>query len=589
MIREDSRAAATEFYRRQFEKAIPSTYYEFPVVHRNGAEVWVGQSVQSVVMNGQVIGFQAVVRDVTRQKRLERQLAEARDAALQSAKLKSEFLANMSHEIRTPMNGMIGMLALLLDTQLTADQRELAAFASASADSLLTIVNDILDFSKIEAGKLSFEAIEFDLRETMEEAVGLLSDAAHAKRLELATFVDADVPNAVRSDPGRLRQIVINLVNNAVKFTNQGEVVVRVRKEEQRADRMKLRFSVTDTGIGIAPEAQGRLFLPFTQGDGSTTRRYGGTGLGLAISAQLALLMGGNIGVESKEGSGSTFWFTAWLEILPVQASRPAASIMAQRVLIVDDNATNRAVLHHQLYAWGVPHSQANDGPEALTRLREATARKEPYTVALIDMQMPDMDGVMLARAIRADAQIRPLRIILATSVGSTLDRAALERIIDASISKPIRQSQLRALLSEPVTAAPAAPAATDGQDRPIRVLVAEDSIINQKVAVRQLKKLGYAADAVANGLEAISALHDIPYDLVLMDCQMPEMDGYTATKRIRNAEGNARHTPIVAMTANAMESDRDRCIAAGMDDYLSKPVKEAALAKMLKKWTMSR
>jgi PAS domain S-box-containing protein len=597
-IHPDDRALVKDLLKRAQRETVFQPYHH-RIVRSDG-------SVRVITTDGQFIGgtgnhpvkFIGVHQDVTEQKSMEKELQEARDSAVESARLKSEFLANMSHEIRTPMNGVIGMTGLLLDTQLTDEQRDFAETIRSSGDALLTIINDILDFSKIEAGKLQFETLDFVLTNAVEDTIELLAERAHQKKIELASLICSDVPTALRGDPGRLRQVITNLLGNAMKFTEQGEVILRAVKERETDTQAVIRFEITDTGIGISEAARANLFQAFTQADGSTTRKYGGTGLGLAISKQLVEMMGGQIGVDSVEGKGSTFWFTATFEkqVEAAVVSRPLVSLEKLRVLIVDDNATNRTILTHQLGAWGMIHAEAESGTSALESLRSAAAAGEAFDLAVLDLMMPGMDGFELARQIKSDPGIAAVNLIMLTSFGGRGENTTANASgIAAYLTKPVRQSQLFDCLTEVVAANNPEERSKETADVVTKhalkekkilsnklILLAEDNIVNQKVALRQLQKLGYRADAVANGREAVEALERIPYDLVLMDCQMPEMDGYEATAEIRRRAPTSRHTWIVAMTANALEGDRLKCIAAGMDDYISKPVNPELLGSVL-------
>jgi len=585
---------------------------ETALITSGGREVPVSQLILAHSNErGEIEYLSTVARDISKQKRLEKELAGTRDKAIETAKIKSAFLANMSHEIRTPMNGIIGLAELLLSTDLNKEQRDYVESVQNSGEVLLTIVNDILDFSKIEAEKFELEILNFDVRETVESILELFAEPAQRKEIELALKVDHDVPTYLQGDSRRLLQILTNFISNAVKFTENGEVIIRVKLENTGADKTTLRFSVTDTGIGVSEKSHESLFDAFTQADNSIARRYGGTGLGLAISKQLVELMGGEIGVDSELGRGSCFWFTAKFEAQESSYYQDTPeNLEGARILIVDDNDSSRNILFHQAKSVGVLVEEASSGKQALNLLKIAAKNNEPFEVAVVDQNMPKMNGIELSQNIRNETSLRKTRIVLMPNVNNHKVVKNIKSLgIDSYIYKPIRQTDLYETLSKVLVSENEETKVVDNFEvgkqisdlkktkelgvranlkQDAKILVAEDNQVNQMVISGQLRKLGFDVDLRTNGKEVLSAVSENHYSLILMDCQMPVMDGLEAAAKIREKEGDT-HVPIIAVTASTIENDIEQSLEAGMDDHLIKPIKQDELARVIEKWILKQ
>ncbi|MDP9192432.1 MAG: response regulator [Acidobacteriota bacterium] len=589
LIDPDYRDAAAHFYSHQFATRSPSTYFEFPMIAKSGVRIWMGQNVLTVHDEDRVVGYEAIARDITERKGIEDELARTRDAALQSARAKSEFLANVSHEIRTPLNGVLGMTGLMLGTPLTPEQREYAEIIRSSGETLLSIVNDVLDLARVEAGKLTVETIDFHLDDLVEGVIEQFAARAAARRLKFRAHAGPEVARHLRGDSHRIRQVLLNLTGNAVKFTTRGEVTLTVMQPSQTDGGVVLRFLVTDTGIGISAAAQPRLFTPFTQADGSTTRQYGGSGLGLAVSRQLVEAMGGEIGVISVEGEGSTFWFELPLQLQTREALVPERrwDLSPYRALIVDAGEAQRQTVTRHLSETGIALEEAHTAADGI-----AAAYRKPFDVIVFDMQLPDDDGLGFARAIRSDPALTRTRLLLLTSFGRRRqDVAAFQTAgIDAFVMKPLRRTNLCESVARMLTAE-SVPALTHvvEEEQPrmtrARILVVEDNNVNQLVALGQLQRLGHECLIAASGTAALELVRNETFDLILMDCQMPDMDGYEATRHIRQMEGAVARVPIVAITAHALPGEREKCLAAGMNDYLAKPVSIEQLGAVIRLW----
>ncbi|PWV58453.1 hybrid sensor histidine kinase/response regulator [Plasticicumulans acidivorans] len=587
------------------EKRIIGRRVEVQAMRADGSEFAAEIAVSSTISGDETL-FTAFVRDITERREAEEALRVASEQAEAANRAKSEFLATMSHEIRTPMNAVLGTLTLLLDTPLSEEQRNFAETASESGKALLTIINDILDFSKIEAGRLDLESTEFDLVPLVEGVAELLAPRAHGKHIEISTWIENGLPQRLSADAGRLRQILLNLAGNAVKFTRKGGVTMHVMRDSTAtAGHFRLRVEIQDTGIGIPREAQPKLFEKFSQTDPSHSRKYGGTGLGLAISRRLVELMGGEIGFTSTPGQGSVFWFTIECALAggdPAQAALDLKVLAGIRVLIVEDNPVSRRTRELELQGWGLRVSSVANGMAALDALRDARTAGEPFAVALIDQWLADMRGEELGQAILREPALADTALILMAIMGSPSIAQRVRRMgFHASLTKPVRQQSLYRWLCAAIGASdaeeirlreererevrpPSTPTPTPAK-RNGRILLVEDSQVNQTVAIAMLKKAGYQVDAVGNGIEAVHAVRTLPYDLVLMDLAMPEMDGFEATAEIRHLSGAERDLPIIAMTANALPGDRERCLAAGMDDYLTKPIDRMQMLATLDRW----